>query len=234
MSARFAAALAGAWLGLGSCAGAWGESGAELSAIVVTATRVPESSMGPMGERNLKTSSPPMRQAISRTDQKTPASRRHFLENASTFRPQKKIKPNQTELKKRGKHIQPQKRRTIWISKRSSHSPLFPQRRPAPDKTLSVTTLTQQVAQILKLAVSEALTRLVTEYACSSSLSLLGEADAAREWIDDGTRNRNSKCVTVAFFRRWLQREQGQDGPAPDGTVATRGRMACGHRYRRI
>ncbi len=45
MSARFAAALAGAWLALGSCAGAWGESGAELSAIVVTATRVPESSM---------------------------------------------------------------------------------------------------------------------------------------------------------------------------------------------
>jgi iron complex outermembrane recepter protein len=44
MSGRIAAALAGAWLGLGSCAGAWGESGAELSAIVVTATRVPESS----------------------------------------------------------------------------------------------------------------------------------------------------------------------------------------------
>src|ERR1700719_4280140 len=45
MSARFAAALAGAWLGLVFCAGAWGESVAELSAIVVTATRVPESSM---------------------------------------------------------------------------------------------------------------------------------------------------------------------------------------------
>src|SRR5579863_7025431 len=45
MSARFAAVLAGAWLGLGSCACAWGESGAELSAIVVTATRVPEPSM---------------------------------------------------------------------------------------------------------------------------------------------------------------------------------------------
>jgi iron complex outermembrane receptor protein len=41
--ARVAAALVGATLGL--CGGAWGESAAELSTIVVTATRVPESSM---------------------------------------------------------------------------------------------------------------------------------------------------------------------------------------------
>lgn len=75
---------------------------------------------------------------------------------------------------------------------------------PIPSATMAV----QQVAQILKLEVSEALTRLVAEYARSSSLSLLGEADAAREWIDDGTRNRSGKRLTVAFFRRWLQREQ--------------------------
>lgn len=69
-------------------------------------------------------------------------------------------------------------------------------------------TLVPHVAQILKLDGSDALTRLVTEYACYPSLSLLGEADAAREWIDDATRNRNGSRMTLAFFRRWLQRAQ--------------------------
>jgi iron complex outermembrane recepter protein len=45
MLARVAAALAGAGLGLCLCASAWGESAAELSPIVVTATRVAESSL---------------------------------------------------------------------------------------------------------------------------------------------------------------------------------------------
>lgn len=66
----------------------------------------------------------------------------------------------------------------------------------------------QQVAEILHMPVTEALTRLVTEYTTLGSLALLGEADAACEWIDDTTRNRNNKRMTVAFFRRWLQREQ--------------------------
>ncbi|HEU5375293.1 MAG TPA: hypothetical protein VFV38_07630 [Ktedonobacteraceae bacterium] len=65
-----------------------------------------------------------------------------------------------------------------------------------------------QVAEILRLPVSGALTRLVTEYTTFGSLALLGEADAAREWIDDGARNRSKKRMTVAFFRRWLKREQ--------------------------
>lgn len=72
----------------------------------------------------------------------------------------------------------------------------------------SLTMLVSQVAQVLKLEVSEALTRLIAEYACCSSLSLLGEADAAREWIDDVARNRKGSHMTLAFFRRWLQRAQ--------------------------
>ncbi len=66
----------------------------------------------------------------------------------------------------------------------------------------------QQVAEILHVPVTGALTRLVTEYTSLGSLALLGEADAAREWIDDETRNRGHKAMTVAFFRRWLKREQ--------------------------
>jgi iron complex outermembrane recepter protein len=45
MSLRIAATLAGVGLGLGLCAGARGESSSELSTIVVTATRVAESSI---------------------------------------------------------------------------------------------------------------------------------------------------------------------------------------------
>jgi hypothetical protein len=53
----------------------------------------------------------------------------------------------------------------------------------------------------------QALTRLVAAYASLPGLSLLGEAEAAREWIDDPARNRASKLLTVAFFRHWLKRE---------------------------
>jgi len=67
--------------------------------------------------------------------------------------------------------------------------------------------MTSQVAVILKLQVSDALTRIVAEYLQVSSLSLLGEADAAREWIEDKRRNRNGQRMTPAFFRRWLKRE---------------------------
>jgi hypothetical protein len=65
----------------------------------------------------------------------------------------------------------------------------------------------QQVASILHLPVTDALIRLVTEYAALGSLPLLGEADAAREWIDDPARNPRHSAMTVAFFRRWLKRE---------------------------
>ncbi len=67
---------------------------------------------------------------------------------------------------------------------------------------------TKQVARILKLAQSESLSRLVTEYLPTPGLSLLGEADAAREWIDDPRRNRQRARMSPAFFRRWLKREQ--------------------------
>ena len=66
----------------------------------------------------------------------------------------------------------------------------------------------QQVANILRIPVTEPLTHLVTEYTTLGSLALLGEADAAREWIEDITRNRHHKPMSVAFFRRWLKREQ--------------------------
>lgn len=66
----------------------------------------------------------------------------------------------------------------------------------------------QQLATILRVPVSEALTRLAAEYATTDSLTLLGQADAAREWIDDLIRNRHGHAMTVGFFRRWLQRER--------------------------
>jgi hypothetical protein len=68
--------------------------------------------------------------------------------------------------------------------------------------------VTQQVATILNLTVTDALTRTVTEYLDDPSVSLLGEADAAREWVDDPLRNRRGQRLTPAFFRRWLQRER--------------------------
>lgn len=67
---------------------------------------------------------------------------------------------------------------------------------------------TKQVAHILKLPETEALVRIVQDYHADPSLSLLGEADAAREWIDDPLRNKKHKHMTLAFFRHWLQRER--------------------------
>ncbi|HLG77545.1 MAG TPA: hypothetical protein VKX46_14100 [Ktedonobacteraceae bacterium] len=71
-----------------------------------------------------------------------------------------------------------------------------------------IRTVTRHTARILKLAVSDALTRVVAEYIALPGLSLLGEADAAREWIEDSRRNRQHKRMTPAFFRGWLKREQ--------------------------
>jgi hypothetical protein len=83
-----------------------------------------------------------------------------------------------------------------------AESPVFPAS-PEPG-SISV----QQVARILQLPITEALTHVVTEYSALGEFALLGEADAAREWIDDPKRNQNQKPMTVAFFRRWLKREQ--------------------------
>jgi hypothetical protein len=66
---------------------------------------------------------------------------------------------------------------------------------------------TKQVSAILNIPVTEGLQRVVADYLDDSSLSLLGEADAAREWIEDPRRNRKRKQLTPAFFRCWLKRE---------------------------
>jgi hypothetical protein len=79
---------------------------------------------------------------------------------------------------------------------------------------------TGRIASILKLNVTDALTRIVQEYTRDPALSLLGEADAAREWIDDPRRNKKPQRMTPAFFRRWLKREQAQQA-APSSTRAT-------------
>ena len=71
---------------------------------------------------------------------------------------------------------------------------------------------TSKIAQTLQLPVTEALTQIVQEFLGNSTLSLLGEAIEAREWIDDPGRNRSHKQMTLAFFRRWLKRERGDYG----------------------
>jgi hypothetical protein len=78
---------------------------------------------------------------------------------------------------------------------------------------------TKQVAAILNLPVTDNLARVVADYLGDPSLSLLGEADAAREWIEDPRRNRKRVPLTPAFFRRWLKREHEaiQRGYAPAG-----------------
>ena len=76
------------------------------------------------------------------------------------------------------------------------------------DVQVPIETTTKEVATILKLPISHALTRLVTAYLQDAAISLLVEADAAREWIDDRQRNRTNKAMTVNFFRNWLKRER--------------------------
>jgi hypothetical protein len=66
---------------------------------------------------------------------------------------------------------------------------------------------TQEAAAILNLPASDALVRIVQDYQHDPLLHLLGEADAAREYIDDPRRNRHKQRMSPAFFRRWLRRE---------------------------
>jgi hypothetical protein len=87
-------------------------------------------------------------------------------------------------------------------------SPGSPQALPGVACDQRPVTLSEQVAQILRLPQTEALSRLVTEYQDCPGLSLLGEADAARDYIDSPQRNRRSQSMSLTFFRRWLQREQ--------------------------
>ncbi len=85
----------------------------------------------------------------------------------------------------------------------------FPTVHAADIDAAEVEEMTRQVASILKLCVGDALRRLVQEYGHDPLLSLLGEADAAREWIDDTRRrNRKGQRMSPAFFQRWLKRER--------------------------
>ena len=73
---------------------------------------------------------------------------------------------------------------------------------------LQIVDATSQIAQFLRLDVSPALARIVEEYRLDTTISLCGEADAAREWIENPQRNRTGQTMTPAFFRRWLKRER--------------------------
>jgi len=93
------------------------------------------------------------------------------------------------------------------VTFRTSHTTGGGTEEETPEKT-PVSESTQQLARILKLSPSEGLQRLIEDYRDDPHLSLLGEADAAREWIDDPKRNRKHQQMSLAFFRRWLRREQ--------------------------
>jgi hypothetical protein len=71
----------------------------------------------------------------------------------------------------------------------------------------TVVEATKQVAAILTLPVTDDLARVVADYVARPGLSLLGEADAAVEWIADPKRNHKRQPMTPAFFRRWVKRE---------------------------
>lgn len=72
---------------------------------------------------------------------------------------------------------------------------------------MTTETTVKTLAQILHVPVTPALARLVEEFQQVPGLSLLGEANAARAWIDDQhNKKRKQTPMTVPFFRRWLQR----------------------------
>lgn len=68
--------------------------------------------------------------------------------------------------------------------------------------------MTSEVASILGMPTCPALRRIVEDFVAVEGLSLLGEADAAHEYILDQRRNRTQQQMSPAFFRRWLKREQ--------------------------
>jgi hypothetical protein len=86
----------------------------------------------------------------------------------------------------------------------------------------TVSEATKRVASILTLPITDDLGRVVADYLGSPGLSLLGEADAAAEWIADPTRNRKHQHMTPAFFRRWVKRETetAQHGSVAPGVTA--------------
>jgi hypothetical protein len=75
--------------------------------------------------------------------------------------------------------------------------------------------VTQQIATILQLPETSALRRVVLDFLHDRTLSLSGEADMAREYIDDPRRNHRHKAMSPAFYRQWLKRERDQGKAAP-------------------
>ena len=80
----------------------------------------------------------------------------------------------------------------------------FPAARDDDDSAISypsekILEATKQVAAILKLSQTDALTRVVADYLHDPGISLFGEADAAREWIEDPQRNRKQQRLTPPF-----------------------------------
>lgn len=84
-----------------------------------------------------------------------------------------------------------------------------------------------KLATILRLPESGALLRIVADYQDDPLLSLLGEADAAREYIDDRRRNKSGQRMSPAFFRRWVKHEhedaQARRQLSPRHTTAATG-----------
>ena len=72
---------------------------------------------------------------------------------------------------------------------------------------------TRDVAKILRLEATPALRRVVADFLGDTALSLTGEADMAREYIDDPKRNHRHKTMSPAFYRQWLKRERDQPRP---------------------
>ena len=90
----------------------------------------------------------------------------------------------------------------------------FPAARDAEDNADSypseeILQATKQVAAILKLSASDALARVVADYLHNPGMSLFGEADAAREWIEDRQRNRKQQRLTPSLFQALAQARAG-------------------------
>lgn len=73
--------------------------------------------------------------------------------------------------------------------------------------------VTQHVASLLNLPMSQELEEVVQEFLSVPTISLTGEAIEAHAWITDTRRNGKQQQMTPAFFRRWLRRSQQHTQP---------------------
>ncbi len=94
--------------------------------------------------------------------------------------------------------------------------PIAKQSSSASVSTLSSETLekvTEQVASLLNLPMSQELREVVREFLPVTTLSLAGEAIEAQAWITNARRNHTQQAMAPAFFRRWLRRTQQGSQP---------------------